>query len=572
MRLSQLFFKTFKEAPQEADVPSHQLLERAGFIKRLSRGHFTYTPIMWRVLKKLMDLVRCELEKFGAQEVFMPQLQTKEIWDASGRWEAYKAEKLTYIVKDRDEHEYCLGPTHEEVVTHLMKHWVTSYKQLPLNLYQITNKFRDEIRPRFGLMRAKEFLMKDAYCFCASEAQMQEQYQNMRVAYQAILNRLELDYAIVQADAGKIGNSKSLSEEFQVLAHIGEDTVLVCEEFAFNSEKAPCQVSDFDYPKIEKPLEKCFTPNVPTMEKLQAFIKLPMEQLLKILIVKLIRAEEKEEFVALGIRGDLDVNLVKVVNFFNALEVELATDEELKKQKLTKGFIGPVDCPIPFYADESLRAMKQFVCGANEIDHHFLNVEWKRDCPEPIFHDFCQAKAGDLCPLVPGKRYEEKRGIEVGHIFVFGDKYSVAMDVSFQDEEGKNKPMLMGSFGIGIGRLAQAVVEQKYDEKGIFWPKVLAPYQVLLTAVNSKDEEQVKVCESIYSQLQKLGVEVLYDDRKERLGFKLKDSDLIGIPFKMIIGKGYFESKTLEIEPRKGDKLALLESDLETFAKAHLLV
>lgn len=570
MRLSNIFFKTFKEAPADADVPSHKLLERAGFIKRLSRGHFTYTPLMWKVIGKLKQIVCEELQNEGSQELFLPQLHTKEVWEATGRWDAYKAEKLTYIVQDRDEHEYCLGPTHEEVITHLVKNWITSYKQLPQNLFQITNKFRDEIRPRFGLMRSKEFLMKDAYSFCANTEQMEAQYLNMRRAYQKIFDRLELDYVIVQADSGKIGSSSSSSEEFQVLADIGEDSVLICEDFAFNSEKAPCALPPYSFPSTIEEMEKVKTPDTQTIEALEKFTKLPIERLLKIVVYKVTHSDG-EEFIAVGIRGDRDINPVKLSNHLNALDVQLAEEWELKKKGLKKGYIGPVNCPIPFIADLSCQPMTNFVCGANEESYHFSNVNWKRDCDLPVFVDFSQAKEGDLCPLVPGETYKEKRGIEVGHIFNFGDKYSDALKATFQDENGKPKPFLMGSFGIGIGRLAQAAVEQNYDDKGIIWPKELTPFSILVTAVNTKDAEQKKASEEVYEKLKKQKIDVLLDDRKERLGFKLKDSDLIGIPYKMILGKTYLAEGKIEVEPRVGEKFFVESKDLNAWAKEHLL-
>ncbi|MCH9634444.1 MAG: Proline--tRNA ligase [Chlamydiae bacterium] len=570
MRLTNLFFKTFKEAPSDADVPSHKLLEKAGFIKRLARGHYTYTPLMWRVIGKLKKIIREEMEKEGSQEIFLPQLHPKEIWEASGRWDAYKAEKLTYLVQDRDENEYCLGPTHEEAVAHLVKNWITSYKQLPKNLYQITNKFRDEIRPRFGLMRCKEFLMKDAYSLSANTQQMDNEYKKMRRAYQKIFDRLEIDYVIVQADAGKIGGSQSQSEEFQVTAEIGEDTLLVCDDFAFNSEKAPCIISKFEYPSTQEPIEKFETPNVRTIEDLKNFAKSPIEMLIKIIVYKLTH-KDSEEIVAVGIRGDREINPIKLTNHFKALDVTLAEEADLKKVGLKKGFIGPVNCPVNFVADNSCKPMVNFICGANEIDFHFKNVNWKTDCEEPIFDDFCQAIDGDLCPLVPEGRYKEKRGIEVGHIFSFGDKYSKALGAFFQNEDGKPQPILMGSFGIGVGRLTQACVEQNYDDKGIIWPKEIAPYSVFLTAVNMKDEDQRAAVEALYQKLLNSKVEVLFDDRKERLGFKLKDSDLVGMPYKIIIGKSYLAEKKLEIEPRVGEKIILSEDELDSFIKEHLL-
>lgn len=481
--------------------------------------------------------------------------------EESGRWAAYKAEKLTYIIQDRDENEYCLGPTHEEAVTSLVKNWITSYKQLPMNLYQISNKFRDEIRPRFGLMRSKEFFMKDAYSFCANVEQMQEQYQKMRRAYQKIFERLGLEYVIVQADSGKIGDGKS--EEFQLVADVGEDSVLIAGDLAFNSEKAPCTPKDFKYPKHNEAIEKFSTPGIKTIEEQVKFVDQPSQMMLKTLIYKIVY-EDKTEFAAVGIRADREINTVKLTNYFEALEVELASEQEIKKATGSEiGFIGPIKCLIDFVADNTCRNMHNFMCGANEKDLHFKNVQWKRDCDEPTFYDFCQAKAGDQCPLAQGEVYEEKRGIEVGHIFNLGNKYSTSLEAFYQTENGKPEALLMGCFGLGVGRCIQGAVEQKYDEKGIIWPSEIAPFQILLTPVNVKDQDQMQAAEKIYKQLQEMGLEVLFDDRKERLGFKLKDSDLLGMPYKMIIGKNFLSDKEIEIEPRQGDKANISQDYLK---------
>lgn len=565
MQLSKLFFKTFKEAPKEADIPSHQLLEQAGYIKRLHRGHYTYSPIMQKVLHKLKKIISEELEKEGASEIFMPQMHPQEIWEESGRLAGYKAEKLMFTLSDRDQTPMCLAPTHEEAVTHYVKNWITSYKQLPVNLYQFSNKFRDEIRPRFGLMRAKEFIMKDAYSFSANQKEMDEEYQKMRCAYQRILKRLELEYVIVQADSGKIGNAQS--EEFQVLADIGEDCVLICKDFAFNDEKAPCLLDPFEYESALKELEKVSTPNIKTIDALHDFLDVSYEYMIKTVVYKLIH-KDSEELVAVGIRSDREVNKVKCLNHFGALEIELAAEYDIKKHTgLDIGFIGPINCPITFVADHSCAPMTNFTCGANEKDFHFKNVNWERDLPKPQFADFCQAKAGDLCPLVPNGRYEDRRGIEVGHIFNLGDKYSEALKATFQSEEGKPKPFLMGCFGLGVGRLAQACVEQSYDDKGIIWPKALAPFQLMITAVNTKDEEQAEAAFDIYKKLLEKGYDVLLDDRKDRLGSKLKDSDLVGIRYKMIIGKQYFTEQKLEVEARTSHKELIDEKDLLTWAE-----
>lgn len=568
MRVSKLFFKTFKEAPAETDVISHQLLERAGYIKKLGRGLYTYTPLMWRVLKKLIQIIREELDRAGGQEVLMPQLQPKELWDQTGRWDDFTSAHLLYTLKDREDHPFCLGPTHEEAVTSLVNNWLTSYKQLPVNLYQIANKFRDEIRPRFGLMRAKEFIMKDAYAFCQDEKMMEEQYIAMRNAYKRIFERLNLNFAIVRADGGKIGKGKS--EEFQVLASIGEDTILTCEEFAYNVETAAAIPQEFAYEAEQKPLQKLATPNVTTVEELCRFTGLSPMQMVKTLIFKL-TYHDREEFVAVGIRGDRDVNTVKVANYFGPIESELASDAEIKRiTGVRPGFAGPITMPIKFVADLICKGMTNFLCGSNEEDVHALNVNWGRDCKEPIFTDFLLAIEGDRCPDSPSGTYKSARGIEVGHIFNLGTKYSESMKVSFQNEQGKPMPFWMGCYGIGVGRVAQACVEQRNDEKGIIWPKALAPYQMLITFANAKEEGIFKATEEIYLSLTRDGYEVLFDDRNERLGFKLKDSDLMGIPYKCIVGSKFLETKELEIEPRVGEKFTLPLSSLSSFAKEHL--
>ncbi len=569
MRLSKLFFKTFKDAPQDADIRSHQLLERAGYIRRLARGHYAYAPLMWRVLQKTMHIIREELDKADSQEVLLPQVHPKELWELSDRWDEYTITKLLYTVQDREGHEYCLAPTHEEAFTYILQNWVTSYKQLPINLYQIATKFRDEIRPRFGLMRSKEFIMKDAYAFCSSEDEMDEEYGKMRKAYERIFKRLELDFVIVQADPGKIGQGKS--EEFQVTAGVGEDAILVCQAHAFNVEKAPVTISAFPYDQQLKPMEELVTPNIKTIEALQKFTQQPLEIMLKTLIYKLIY-KDREEWVAIGIRSDRQINEAKLMGKFAPLDLILATNEEVKKlTQVEVGFIGPVHSPIKFFADNSCQAMTNFIVGANQKDKHLVNVNWERDCSMPEFYDFILAEEGDQCPLSKEGVYEIKRGIEVGHIFNLGTKYSDALKAFFQDKNGKAKPFWMGSYGIGVGRVIQACVEQKYDDKGIVWPLAIAPYHILVTAANPKNEELVAVTEKVYKRLIELGIEAIYDDRKERLGLKLKDSDLMGIPFKLIIGKTYEETKKLEIEPRVGEKQLISEGDLESWALDNIL-
>jgi prolyl-tRNA synthetase len=565
MRLSQYFFRTLKESPGEAEVPSQQLLERAGYIHRLSKGIFCYTPLMQRVLKKLSDLIRTHLDAAGALECALPQLHPKEIWEKSGRWDAYTAENLLYHFKDREGHEMCIGPTCEEICVDLLSAWVHSYKQLPLNLYQISNKFRDEIRPRFGLMRGKEFLMKDGYSFAENEEGMIENYEAMRHAYHSIFESLDLRFSAVEAHGGKIaGNSKS--EEFQVLADIGEDAVMTCGDKAYNVEATKSIPPAFAYDQNLKEAEKVSTPGTTTIEALSKHLNIPQELILKTVAYTLIFPREKR-LVLIGIRGDREVNTVKVCDFFGALEIELASSEEIEKQlKTSKGFIGPIDCPVPFYGDLTCKPMTNFCVACNEKDVHMININWKRDLPLPELHDFLQAKAGDTNEK--DEIFGEQRGIEVGHIFTIGTKYAEKMGAQFQDKEGKLRPFWMGTYGIGIGRLAQACIEQKYDDKGILWPQAIAPFKVMIIPANIKDEESMRVAEELYQLL--ADYEPLLDDRDARLGFKLKDSDLVGIPYKIIIGKSFKERGELEVESRLGEKSALRLEEMSTWAQKSL--
>ena len=570
MRTSKLFFRTFKEAPHEADIVSHQLLERGGYIRKLGKGIYTYTPLMWRVLKKLMHIVREELDKAGAQEIAMPFLHPAQLWKETGRWQDFTAAKLLYTLEDREGHPFCLAPTHEEVAVSAVANWVTSHKDLPINLYQIGTKFRDEIRPRFGLIRAKEFLMKDGYSFSKNPDGMDEQYRLMRVAYSNIFKRLGLDFFIVEAHGGKIGTGKS--EEFQVKAEIGEDLVMVCGEYAANVETTKSIPPAYAYDKNMKEKERVKTPGTVTIEELSAFLKVDAQLILKTLVYKLIFSD-REEYVAIGIRGDRQVNEVKVCDKFKALEIQLASQEEVRK--LTGagfGFIGPINCPLRFYADLTAEPMTNFVCAINQDDIHEINVNWDRDIPRPVFEDFLLAEAGDGCPHIPGGTYKIQKGIEVGHIFNLGTRYTDKLGACFQDENGKSQPFWMGTYGIGIGRTAAACIEQKHDEKGIIWPQSIAPFQIVVTAAATQDPLLVAAAEKIYEQLTWNGFEPLLDDRDLRLGFKLKDSDLIGIPYKLIVGKTFHGENKVEIEARTGEKSLIEASQIVNWAKENLKI
>lgn len=566
MRTTHLFFHTFKEAPAEADIISHQLLERGGYIRRLSKGIYSYTPLMVRVINKLLTIVREELDKAGAQEISLPLLHPAHLWKQSGRWDDFLSEKLLYTLEDREGHAYCLAPTHEEVVVSLVANWATSYKQFPFNLYQIGNKFRDEIRPRFGLMRGKEFLMKDGYSFSRTPEEMDRQYENMSVAYANIFKRLGLKFVIVEAHGGKIGKGKS--EEFQIIADIGEDAVMVCDSYAANIEATQSIPPPYSYEQDLKEKERMVTPGIKTVEELTTFLKIDAAQILKTLVYKLIYAD-REEYIAIGIRGDRQVNTLKVGEKFGAIETILASEDEVKRLTGAHiGFIGPLDTRLPFYADNSAEPMTNFVCAANEDDVHFKQVNWEHDLPRPSFDDFLLAEEGDGCPHIPGGTYHMQRGIEVGHIFNIGTKYTEKLGGYYQDEKGEMQPIWMGTYGIGIGRTAAACVEQSHDARGIIWPKVIAPFRIFITPATTNDATLVEVAETLYKAL--FAYEPLLDDRDERLGFKLKDSDLIGIPYKLIVGKSYTNEGKVEIESRQGEKHLVAPEEIDKWAQEHL--
>jgi len=566
MRASKLFFRTFKEAPAEADIISHQLLERGGYIRRLGRGIYSYTPLMVRVFKKILEIVREELDRAGAQEISLPFLHPAHFWKESGRWDDFISEKLLYTVEDREGHAYCLAPTHEEVVVSLVTNWATSYKQFPFNLYQIGNKFRDEIRPRFGLMRGKEFLMKDGYSFSRNPEEMDQQYAIMSEAYSAIFRRLGLDFVIVEAHGGKIGKGKS--EEFQVVADVGEDAVMVCGEYAANVEATKSVPPSYPFEKALKSKERVATPGTTTIEELAAFLKVEGALILKTLVYKLIYAD-REEYVAVGIRGDRQINELKVGEKFGAVETVLATEDEVKRLTgASFGFVGPLDSKLRFYADHSAELMTNFVCAHNEDDVHFIHVNWDQDLPKPEFDDFLLAEEGDRCPHIPGGTYHVQRGIEVGHIFNIGTKYTEKLGAEYQDENGKMQPIWMGTYGIGIGRTAAACIEQTHDEKGIIWPKAIAPFRIMITPATTKDPVLFEMAEKLYEVLSPF--EPLFDDREERLGFKLKDSDLIGIPFKLIVGKSFTNEGKVEIESRQGEKHLISPDEIQIWANDHL--
>ena len=544
MKFSRLFLKTLKENPNDAEVISHKLMIRAGMIKKLASGIYSYMPVGYRVLRKIEDIVREELGKAGAQEVLMPVLQPAELWEESGRWGRMGAEMMT--MKDRHNRDFVLGPTHEEVITDIVRKEIKSYKELPVNLYQIQTKFRDERRPRFGLMRGREFLMKDGYSFHASEESLEAEYQNMRKAYSRIFKRCGLTFRAVEADSGAIGGDTT--HEIMVLAESGEDDVIYCShcEYAANIEKAESSIELKESDESEKALEKVSTPDKQSIEDVAEFLGLPTDKTVKGMVFK-----SDEKFVLALIRGDYEVNEVKLKNALRLPDIELATNEEIESLGLVKGFIGPVGVKnLTIVADLTVKGMKNYVTGANDVDFHNVNTNHDRDYKVETYADIRTVKVGEKCPRCSEGELKIARGIEVGQVFKLGKKYSEAMNCVYLDENGKTKEMIMGCYGIGVSRTMASTIEQNYDENGIIWPMAIAPYHVALIPANIKDAEQMAVADKLYQKMMEEGIEVVMDDRDERAGFKFKDADLIGFPIKLVVGKGVTNGK-VEVSLRK---------------------
>lgn len=552
MKFSKLFLKTLKENPKEAEVISHKLLMRAGMIKKLSNGVYSYLPLGYRVLKKIQNIVRQELDKAGAQEIHMPVLQPSELWIESGRW--YKMGPEMMRIKDRHEKDYVLGPTHEEVVTDIVRKELDSYKNLPVNLYQIQTKFRDERRPRFGLMRGREFLMKDGYSFHTDEASLEEEYKNMHKAYNRIFSRCGLTFRAVEADSGNIGGDTT--HEIMVLAESGEDEVIYCDacDYAANIEKAESVLNLKEINVVEKTLELVDTPDKQSIEDVAEFLKLNPEDTIKAMIFKV-----DDEFCMALIRGDYEVNEIKLKNVLKGSEIEIATDEDIKKLGLVKGYIGPVGVKnIKIIADLTIKNMKNYVSGANESNKHYINTNHDRDYKLEITADIRKVKLEEKCPRCESGKLKSARGIEVGQIFKLGTKYSKALGCNYLNEEGKITEMVMGCYGIGVSRTMAAAVEQNYDENGIIWPMSIAPYHVDIIPANVKDGEQMRIANTIYDKMIQEGVEAIIDDRDERPGFKFKDADLIGFPLKIIVGKSVTGGK-VELKYRDKDEKEEIE-------------
>lgn len=563
MRLSQMLFVTLREDPAEAEIPSHKMLLRAGYIRRIGSGIYAYLPLMWRVLQKVSQIVREEMNAAGAQECLLPQLQPSELWKESGRWETYtKAEGIMFSLIDRQERELGLGPTHEEVITTVAKDMIRSYRQLPVNLYQIQTKFRDEIRPRFGLMRGREFIMKDAYSFNEDEASLQKSYEAMDRAYRNIISRCGLAYRAVEADSGAIGGSAS--QEFMILAEAGEDEVLYTEDgkYAANIEKAVSLPKDLEISPFTA-YEKKETPDSNTIEKVCQSLQCSPTNIVKNVLYEAVYDNDKTVLILVSIRGDQEVNEVKLNNELVKLapQYQASTllalsvpDENAQKKWANKplplGYISPsleddyiasgesIEGQFLRIVDQTAVDLENFVTGANETNYHVIGANWGQEFQLPkLVSDIRTAMVGDRSVHDPSQILASARGIEVGHIFQLGTKYSQAMGATFTDENGAEKPIVMGCYGVGVSRLAQAAVEQSYDKDGIIWPVAIAPYHAIIIVPNIKDKNQMEVAQNLYNQLNKIGVETLLDDRDERAGVKFKDADLIGIPYRVVTGR-----------------------------------
>ena len=556
MRFSRFFLPTLKEAPSDAEVISHRLMVRAGMIRKVAAGIYNYLPLGLRVIRKVENIVREEMNMAGAQEVAMPMVIPSELWQESGRWDAYGKELLR--IKDRHERDFCLGPTHEEVITDMVRKEVRSYRELPLNIYQIQPKFRDEIRPRFGLMRGREFIMKDAYSFHATEEDAEREYQNMYDTYCRIFERCGLEFRAVEAETGAIGGR--FSHEFMVLADTGEDAVASCNKcsYAANVEKAEIrsQESGVRSQENKKPLERFSTPGMKTVEEVSGFLKTMPQKLIKTLIYN----SDKGVIAAL-VRGDYELNENKLKRLIGAERLHLADEDTVRNlTNAPSGFAGPVGLKAKIFADYSIRDMINAVTGANEADAHLVNVNMERDFEVNNFADIRGVIAGDLCPRCSGT-LGIFRGIEVGHIFKLGTKYSEAMGATFLNEKGQGRPVIMGCYGIGIGRTAAASIEQNHDKNGIIWPVPLAPFHVHIVPVNVNDKATMDAAERVYKDLIDAGLEALMDDRDERAGIKFNDADLIGIPVRVTIGNKTLKENSVELKLRNSPDAALVRMD-----------
>ena len=554
MRVSKMFLATQREIPNDAEIPSHQLMLRAGLIRKVASGVYSFMPMGYRVYRKVENVVREEMDKAGAQELIMPAILPAEVYMASGRWERFGPEM--FRLKDRGGRQFCLGPTHEEPFTEAVRDTIRSYKQLPVTLYQIQHKYRDEKRPRFGIMRCREFVMKDAYSFDCDEAGLDVSYQTMYEAYNKIFTRLGLDYTIVDADSGAMGGSGS--QEFMVKSEVGEDGICYCDGcgYAANEEKAVCVSPDQDTAEM-LPIEKIHTPNVKTIEELMAYMNSEPTAFVKTILYNI-----DGRIVAAMVRGDRDINETKLGNLYDATEMDLASFADVEEITGAKvGFAGPVGLkkPIDVIVDLEVAMMKNFIVGACETDYHFKNCNIGRDFEATKIVDIRNLIEGDKCPKC-GAPIKMARGVEVGHIFKLGTKYSKALNCVYLDKDGKENTMVMGCYGIGVGRTLAAIIEQYNDEDGIKWPVEVAPYKAIVVPTKVNDEETMGLAEKIYKELQDKDVEVMIDDRNERPGVKFKDADLIGIPVRITVGRRAGEG-IVEIKYRMTGETSEMSAD-----------
>lgn len=562
MKLSKMHLKTLREVPNEAEIASHILLLRTGMIRKLVSGVYGFMPLGWRSIRKIEDIIRQEMDAKGGQEIHMSAVQPAELWMESGRWFKYGPE--LWRLKDRNGRDFCLGPTHEEIFTDVVRNDVTSYRQLPVNLYQIQTKYRDEARPRFGLMRSREFIMKDSYSFDKTYEDLDKSYDEMYDAYEKIFTRCGLTFRPVEADTGAIGGSNS--HEFTALSEVGESEIAYCEkcDMAATTEKALC----VDAPasnEAELPIEEVHTPGTKTIEEVSGFLNINQTQTMKaLLFVTYDDNGDENGYVAAFVRGDRELNMIKLVNALNIPEHAIEFADEAKMAGVTGcvgGFTGPVglhDCTI--VVDSELPGLKNLCAGACKTDYHLKNVNYGRDFKADIIADIKMLKAGDACPVC-GAPVKHARGIEVGQVFKLGTKYSESMGAYYKDENQKDQLIVMGCYGIGVTRTLAAIVEQHHDEHGIIWPMSVAPYHVIITLVNPDDEVQAKVAENIYETLLRQGVEVLLDDRNERPGVKFKDADLLGIPIRITVGRGAADGQVEYKLRRDADKVEISSED-----------
>ena len=548
MRYSQLFIPTLKETPAEAEVTSHKLMIRAGMIRKLAAGIYSTLPLGLRVLRNVENIIREEMNATGAQEVFLPCIQPAELWEESGRWKLYGKDLLR--IKDRHDRDFCFGPTHEEVITDILRKEVRSYRQLPISFYQIQTKFRDEIRPRFGVMRGREFMMKDAYSFDCDEEGAERAYKKMYQAYCNIFKRCGLSFKAVEADSGTIGGS--YSHEFMVMADSGEEAIAFCDkcDYAANLEKAEIKATDSYKKNEKKKLKSVETPGMTSVEEVSSFLKVTPKDLAKTLLF-----ETEKGTVAAMVRGDHQINEIKLKNITGCSEINLAREEVVKEiSGAPTGFTGPMGLKIAVFADHAIQQGTNFVTGANKADYHLLNVNEGRDFSVKNFCDIRNVEDGDPCPKCSGQT-QLKRGIEVGHVFKLGEKYSKSLKATFLDKDGKEKYFVMGCYGIGVGRTMAAAIEQNFDQDGIIWPIPIAPFQVMVIPLNVNSKEISNAADKIYDHLLKDKIEVLIDDRDERPGVKFKDADLLGIPLQIIIGDRTLKESAVELKIRKDKKI-----------------